>query len=125
MKNRIWTDGEGLTWSTITELLGEDEDTGSRIADLVLDLYDNVKEKQDRMEELKIQIDQLRLEIDFIHDNFGSCMIFESKRFGNEGIIRVFHDKEPIIVSVEKKGDSIDVSTQDLMVHHLNSKSNK
>ena len=48
MENRIWDGNSAMTWSTITELLGEDDDVRERLKKLTLDLSDNlaIKEKQ-------------------------------------------------------------------------------
>lgn len=110
MKNRIWEDGEGLSWSTITELLGEDENVRSRLKDLTLDLTDNLFEKLVEHRELEQKLNKAKSEIDFLKGNLGSCVLFGQRRLGYEPELHFIHDDEKKFVKVSVANGQILVS---------------
>lgn len=103
MANRIWTDGEGLTWSTITELLGEEEDAPLRLKKCVLDLTDNLFLECKKREELKEQLKEIENDISFLQENIGSCISFAQRQLNCQSKLFYLHDRENKTVSVEKK----------------------
>lgn len=110
MKNRIWEDGEGLSWSTITELLGEDENARSRLKDLTLDLTDNLFEKLVEYRDLEEKLERAKNDIDFLKGNLGSCILFGKKRLGYESELHFLHDLHQKVVKVSVVDGQILVS---------------
>ena len=100
MKNRIYEDGEGLTWSTITELLGEGEETPQRLRDLTLDLTDSLEEKEAKLAQLNEQVARMQASINFTRENISACLGFGVKRLGYPKVIKYLHDREPKTVKV-------------------------
>jgi len=119
MKNRIWTEGEGLSWSTITDLLGQDEETPNRLQNCTLDLTDSLFIKLEQREKIKKELEKIENEISFLKGNIGSCIEFGRRRLNYEGMIKYVHDKEPKTVSIEVVDKQIEVKEQNLTIHHL------
>ena len=116
MKNRIWNAGEGLSWSTIADLLGQDEDTPKKLQELTLDLTDDFFEKLKKYKELVKQLDSLKSDINFIKGNLGSCIQFGQKRLGYEPCLKYVHDNEAKIVKITVANGEIGVNEEYLTV---------
>lgn len=114
--NRIWTDGEDLTWSTITEMLGDDESTKAKLQGLTLDLTDNLFEQLQKHKELEEQLKNAKSKIDFLKGNLGSCVLFGQKRLGYEPCVKYVHDKDPKTVKISVADGQIVVNEEYLTV---------
>ena len=118
MKNRIWTDGEGLSWSTITDLLGQDDKTPPRLKECTLDLTDKLFLRLEELREAKEKLKAIELEVQFLKGNIGSCITFGEKRLGYEGHIKYVHDKDPKTVSISVKDGEIEIKEENLTIIH-------
>jgi hypothetical protein len=114
MKHRIWTEGEGLSWSTITDLLGDDENTPIRLKNCVLDLTDTLFLQAKELRELEAKVDKLKGNIGRTKSNLGSCIQFGKKRLGYDSFLKYLHDTEFKTVSVEIKEGQIEVIEENL-----------
>ena len=114
MENRIWTKDEGLSWSTITDLLGNDETTPSKLKDLTLDLTDELFTQLKQYQAARKMLEDIESEIDFLKGNIGSCINFGVKRLNYYNRIAYMHDREQKVVTVDIEDGKINVEELNL-----------
>ena len=109
MKNRTCEDVEGLTWSTIAELLGDDKETPQKLRNLILDLTDLLTIKDTELIQLNAQILALQ-------DKISACLGFGVKRLGYPKVIKYLHDREPKTVKVSGLTGEIIIEVEPLTI---------
>lgn len=113
MGNRIWTDGEGMSWSTITEMLGNDNETLDKLKSLTLDLSDALFDKMKQYQEVEAAFLKAKNEVDFLNGNLGSCLQFAKKRL-NRDVLIFIHDRKDMVVSVKAEDGRLVLKEEDL-----------
>jgi len=112
--NRIWTEGEGLTLSMITELLDNPDTVKEDLKGLTLDLTDNLFERAKEREALLARLKKVESEIKFINGNLHSCIQFGQRRLEFPDHVFYIHDREDKTVAVEFTDGKILVQEQNL-----------
>lgn len=120
-KYRVWPEWESLTWSTINDLLGDD-DIGDRLQKLTLDLTDCLLEEEENLKELVERLKKTQSKIDFIKSNLGVCVDFGVRKLNYDTHVKYIHDKIAKTVEVESKDGIIEVKQQNLTIIPLNLK---
>lgn len=118
-RNRIWEDGEGMSWSTITELLGEDNETATRLKDLVLDHTDELLECRKYIEELQRKKEAANNKVKFINGNLSQCILFGERRLSYDKTQKYVHDKRPVTVTIKIANDHLWVNEEKLTIVSL------
>lgn len=113
MGNRIWDDNEGMSWSTITELLGNDNETLGRLKLLTLDLSDALFEKMKTYKEVEAQFEKIKRVVDFLNGNLGSCLQFGKKRLNIEELVFI-HDRKDAVVTVTAEDGKLSLVEKNL-----------
>lgn len=115
MENRIWDGNSAMTWSTITELLGEDDDVRERLKKLTLDLSDNLAIKEKQYKELEKQLNLIVKDIGIISSNLGACINFSQRKLcPDRDYLKYIHDKVHKTVKIAVGTDGIEVTEEHL-----------
>jgi len=103
MANRIWTEGEGMTWSTITDLLGDGEEAAANLRLLTLDLVDHLDQLKEQMDRAQERVRELESRISFATGNLSMCTVVAQKRLGYTAPLVYLHDRASTVVKVTRE----------------------
>jgi len=110
-KNRIWPEGEGLTWSTITGLLEDGDLTSHNLKNCTLDLTDALAKKKEKVAELEKKLAEAKSGVSFLESNIDACIDFAIKRIDTQIKKLVFlHDAEEKFIVVTRQDEKIIVN---------------
>jgi len=107
-KNRIWPDGESLTWSTITNLLIDGDLTEVNLKNCTLDLTDALYKAKEKVAELEKKLADAKGKVGFLEGNLDACIEFGIRNINGYTKTRTYlHDVENKTVTVKKYPDKI------------------
>lgn len=112
MKNRIWKN-DGLTWSTICDLLDDEETAKEDLKNLTLDLTDKLMAEAKELKELEEKLEQKKHLIQSINSNLVSCINFGVDRLGYSTRVMYLHDISNKTVTVKTNQGEIEVVEND------------